>query len=123
MATFTRTSALLSPPSPPFRCSEFEELRSPQKPHANAGTIGHADHGKDHATAAITKVDQARLPRASPNLNGSSLVDGSQFGTNGHFLLRVPSLVCFLNKVDAVEDEELSELVEMELRVMLVFYE
>ncbi|KAI5002689.1 hypothetical protein ZWY2020_027339 [Hordeum vulgare] len=35
----------------------------------------------------------------------------------------VPSLVCFLNKVDALEDEELLELVEMDFRVMLVFYE
>jgi elongation factor Tu len=34
----------------------------------------------------------------------------------------VPSLVCFLNKVDAVEDEELLELVEMELRELLSFY-
>lgn len=35
----------------------------------------------------------------------------------------VPSLVVFLNKVDAVEDEELIELVEMELRELLSFYE
>ncbi|KAE8805528.1 Elongation factor Tu, mitochondrial [Hordeum vulgare] len=34
----------------------------------------------------------------------------------------VPSLVCFLNKVDAVEDEELLELLEMELRELLSFY-
>lgn len=33
----------------------------------------------------------------------------------------VPSLVCFLNKVDAVDDEELLELVEMELRGMMGF--
>jgi elongation factor Tu len=33
----------------------------------------------------------------------------------------VPSLVCFLNKVDAVDDPELLELVEMELRGMLAF--
>lgn len=34
----------------------------------------------------------------------------------------VPSLVVFLNKIDAVEDEELVELVEMELRELLTFY-
>ena len=34
----------------------------------------------------------------------------------------VPSIVCFLNKIDAVEDEELVELVEMELRELLNFY-
>jgi len=34
----------------------------------------------------------------------------------------VPSIVCFLNKIDAVEDEELVELVEMELRELLTFY-
>lgn len=34
----------------------------------------------------------------------------------------VPSIVCFLNKIDAVEDEELVELVEMELRELLSFY-
>ena len=34
----------------------------------------------------------------------------------------VPSVVCFLNKIDAVEDEELVELVEMELRELLSFY-
>ncbi len=34
----------------------------------------------------------------------------------------MPSIVCFLNKIDAVEDEELVELVEMELRELLTFY-
>lgn len=34
----------------------------------------------------------------------------------------VPSMVCFLNKIDMVEDEELVELVEMELRELLSFY-
>ena len=33
-----------------------------------------------------------------------------------------PAVVCFLNKIDAVEDEELVELVEMELRELLSFY-
>ena len=34
----------------------------------------------------------------------------------------MPSIVCFLNKIDMVEDEELVELVEMELRELLTFY-
>ncbi len=34
----------------------------------------------------------------------------------------VPAMVCFLNKIDMVEDEELVELVEMELRELLSFY-
>lgn len=38
------------------------------------------------------------------------------------FQVGVPSIVCFLNKIDAVEDEELVELVEMELRELLSFY-
>uniref|UniRef100_A0A453MIW7 Tr-type G domain-containing protein n=1 Tax=Aegilops tauschii subsp. strangulata TaxID=200361 RepID=A0A453MIW7_AEGTS len=55
-----------------------------------------------------------------------SAPDGPMPQTKEHILLArqvgVPSLVCFLNKVDAVEDEELLELVEMELRELLSFY-
>lgn len=39
-----------------------------------------------------------------------------------HCQVGVPSLVVFLNKVDAVEDEELVDLVEMEVRDLLTFY-
>ena len=42
--------------------------------------------------------------------------------TAGIYQVGVPSLVVFLNKIDAVEDEELVELVEMELRELLSFY-
>ncbi|PSR85185.1 Elongation factor Tu like [Actinidia chinensis var. chinensis] len=55
-----------------------------------------------------------------------SAPDGPMPQTKEHILLArqvgVPSLVCFLNKVDAVDDSELLELVEMELRELLNFY-
>jgi len=55
-----------------------------------------------------------------------SAPDGPMPQTKEHILLArqvgVPSLVCFLNKVDVVDDEELLELVEMELRELLSFY-
>ena len=55
-----------------------------------------------------------------------SAPDGPMPQTREHILLArqvgVPSLVCFLNKVDLVDDEELLELVEMELRELLTFY-
>ncbi|KAB2600769.1 elongation factor Tu [Pyrus ussuriensis x Pyrus communis] len=55
-----------------------------------------------------------------------SAPDGPMPQTKEHILLArqvgVPSLVCFLNKVDAVDDPELIELVEMELRELLSFY-
>eukprot|EP01024_Parvocaulis_polyphysoides_P073771 TRINITY_DN9512_c0_g4_i2.p2 TRINITY_DN9512_c0_g4~~TRINITY_DN9512_c0_g4_i2.p2 ORF type:complete len:332 (+),score=64.49 TRINITY_DN9512_c0_g4_i2:76-996(+) len=56
-----------------------------------------------------------------------SAVDGPMPQTREHILLSkqvgVPHLVCFLNKVDMVDDEELTELVEMELRELLSFYQ
>src|SRR2546421_111146 len=67
------------------------------KPHVNIGTIGHIDHGKTTLTAAITKV----LSR--------------QVG--------VPAIVVFLNKCDMVEDAELLELVELEVRELLKSYQ
>jgi elongation factor Tu len=55
-----------------------------------------------------------------------SAADGPMPQTREHILLArqvgVPSLVVFLNKCDAVEDEELQELVEMEVRELLTFY-
>jgi len=55
-----------------------------------------------------------------------SATDGPMPQTREHILLArqvgVPSIVCFLNKIDMVEDEELVELVEMELRELLSFY-
>src|SRR2546429_519718 len=67
------------------------------KPHVNVGTIGHVDHGKTTLTAALT------------------LVLSRQVG--------VPYIVVFLNKADMVDDKELLELVELEVRELLTKYE
>src|SRR5438034_763701 len=67
------------------------------KPHCNIGTIGHVDHGKTTLTAAITMI----LAKSGG----------------------VPALVVYMNKVDLVDDPELLELVEMEVRELLSFYE
>jgi len=78
---------------------------------------GHADYVKNMITGAA-QMDGAILV--------VSATDGPMPQTREHILLArqvgVPSIVCFLNKVDAVEDEELIELVEMELRELLNFY-
>src|SRR5690349_13341946 len=80
------------------------------KPHVNVGTIGHVDHGKTTLTAAITSILASRgMPQ-----------------TKEHILLArqvgVPRIVVFMNKVDLVDDAELLELVEMEIRELLTSY-
>src|SRR3989304_2319387 len=93
------------------------------KPHLNVGTMGHIDHGKTTLTAAITRV----LAGGNPNVEGAILVvaatDGPMPQTREHVLLArqvgVPAIVVALNKCDAVDDEELLELVEMEVRDLL----
>lgn len=78
---------------------------------------GHADYVKNMITGAA-QMDGAILV--------CSATDGPMPQTREHILLArqvgVPAIVCFLNKIDAVEDEELVELVEMELRELLTFY-
>src|ERR687886_1022299 len=93
------------------------------KPHVNVGTIGHvdcpghADYIKNMITGAA-QMDGAILVVSAP--------DGPMPQTREHILLarqvEVPAIVVYLNKVDLMEDEELLELVEMELRELLSKY-
>ncbi len=104
------------------------------KPHVNVGTIGHVDHGKTTLTAAISPghADYVKnMITGAAQMDGAILVvnaaDGPMPQTREHILLAkqvgVPAMVVFLNKVDQVDDEELLELVEMEVRELLSAYE
>src|SRR6266581_1372071 len=97
------------------------------KPHVNVGTIGHVDHGKTTLTAAITKVlGMAGGAKFTSFAEIDTAPDGPMPQTREHILLarqvEVPAIVVYLNKVDLMEDEELLELVEMELRELLSKY-
>ena len=88
------------------------------KPHyAHVDMPGHRDYIKNMITGAA-QVDGAILVVSAP--------DGPMPQTREHVLLarqvEVPSIVVFLNKVDVMDDEELLELVELELREMLTSY-
>src|SRR5947209_5511263 len=86
--------------------------------YAHIDCPGHADYVKNMITGAA-QMDGAVLVVAAD--------DGPMPQTREHILLArqvgVPHLVVFLNKVDAVEDRELIELVELELRELLSRYE
>src|ERR687887_777331 len=88
------------------------------KPHCNIGTIGHADYVKNMITGAA-QMDGAILV--------VSAADGPMPQTREHILLArqvgVPYIVVYLNKVDMVDDKELLELVELEVRELLSAYE
>src|SRR5947209_6384142 len=88
------------------------------KPHVNVGTIGHADYVKNMITGAA-QMDGAILV--------VSAVDGPMPQTREHILLarqvNVPAIVVFLNKCDLVDDAELLDLVELEVRELLSKYE
>ena len=85
--------------------------------YAHVDCPGHADYVKNMITGAA-QMDGGILV--------VSAADGPMPQTREHILLArqvgVPSLVVFMNKVDMVDDEELVELVEMELRELLSFY-
>lgn len=93
------------------------EYETDKRHYAHVDCPGHADYVKNMITGAA-QMDGAILV--------VSATDGPMPQTREHILLArqvgVPSIVCFLNKIDAVEDEELVELVEMELRELLSFY-
>jgi len=94
------------------------EYQTPNRHYAHVDCPGHADYIKNMITGAA-------------QMDGAILVVGADDGpmpqTREHILLArqvgVPAIVVFLNKVDMVDDEELIELVELELRELLSKYE
>ena len=94
------------------------EYETDARHYAHVDCPGHADYIKNMITGAA-QMDGAILVIAS--------TDGPMAQTKEHLLLArqvgVPSIVVFMNKADLVDDEELLELVEMEIRETLSFYE
>ena len=90
------------------------EYETDNRHYAHVDCPGHADYIKNMITGAA-QMDGAILVVAAP--------DGPMPQTREHILLarqvEVPAMVVFLNKVDMMEDEELLELVELELRELL----
>ena len=94
------------------------EYQTENRHYAHVDCPGHADYVKNMVTGAA-QMDGAILVVAG--------TDGPMPQTREHILLArqvgVPALVVFVNKVDLVDDAELLELVEMEIRELLSFYE
>ena len=94
------------------------EYQTEERHYAHVDCPGHADYIKNMITGAA-QMDGAILVIAAS--------DGPMAQTREHILLArqvgVPAIVVFLNKVDQVDDEELLELVEMEVRELLSKYE
>lgn len=94
------------------------EYQTANRHYAHVDCPGHADYVKNMVTGAA-QMDGAILVVAA--------TDGPMPQTREHILLGrqvgIPRIVVFLNKVDMVDDEELLELVEMEVRDLLSFYE
>ena len=94
------------------------EYETENRHYAHVDCPGHADYVKNMITGAA-QMDGAILV--------CSAADGPMPQTREHILLAkqvgVPAMVVFLNKVDQVDDEELLELVEMEVRELLSSYE
>jgi elongation factor Tu len=94
------------------------EYATDKRHYAHVDCPGHADYVKNMVTGAA-QMDGAILVVAA--------TDGPMPQTREHILLArqvgVPQLVVFMNKVDMVDDPELLELVEMEIRELLSFYE
>ena len=94
------------------------EYQTSNRHYAHVDCPGHADYVKNMVTGAA-QMDGAILVVAA--------TDGPMPQTREHILLGrqvgVPRIVVFLNKADMVDDEELLELVEMEVRELLSFYD
>jgi elongation factor Tu len=94
------------------------EYQTKNRHYAHVDCPGHADYVKNMVTGAA-QMDGAILVVAA--------TDGPMPQTREHILLArqvgVPQLVVFMNKVDMVDDPELLELVEMEIRELLSFYQ
>ncbi len=94
------------------------EYQTQNRHYAHVDCPGHADYVKNMVTGAA-QMDGAILVVAA--------TDGPMPQTREHILLGrqvgIPRIVVFMNKVDMVDDEELLELVEMEIRDLLSFYE
>lgn len=94
------------------------EYQTANRHYAHVDCPGHADYVKNMVTGAA-QMDGAIIVVAG--------TDGPMPQTREHILLarqvNVPKLVVFINKVDMVDDAELLELVEMEVRELLDFYE
>jgi len=93
------------------------EYETENRHYCHVDCPGHADYVKNMITGAC-QMDGGILVISSP--------DGPMAQTREHILLSkqvgVPRLVCFMNKVDVMDDEELLELVELETREMLSQY-
>jgi elongation factor Tu len=98
--------------------SSHVEYQTKNRHYAHVDCPGHADYVKNMVTGAA-QMDGAILVVAA--------TDGPMPQTREHILLGrqvgIPRIVVFLNKVDMVDDEELLELVDMEVRDLLNFYE
>ncbi len=94
------------------------EYQTASRHYAHVDCPGHADYIKNMVTGAA-QMDGAILVVAA--------TDGPMPQTREHILLahqvNVPKVLVFMNKVDSVDDEELLDLVEMEVRDLLNFYE
>jgi elongation factor Tu len=93
------------------------EYQTAKRHYAHVDCPGHADYVKNMVTGAA-QMDGAIIVVAA--------TDGPMPQTREHILLarqvNVPKIVVFMNKVDMVEDAELLDLVEMEIRELLTFY-
>ncbi|MBP5740755.1 MAG: elongation factor Tu, partial [Bacteroidales bacterium] len=97
--------------------SAHVEYETENRHYAHVDCPGHADYVKNMVTCAA-QMDGAILVVAS--------TDGPMPQTREHILLarqvNVPKILVFMNKVDLVDDEEMLDLVEMEIRDLLAFY-